>query len=107
MKQKLIDELKKFFNMDKEDKLVKLAEDRKIRTISGLAALITSLNDPAISPKEIAQQLENIIVCISIKNNNVTDLEQSLKNILENYQEELATSEIKFQEGVSSFTTSR
>lgn len=104
MKQILIDELKKFFNMNKEDNLIKLAKDSKIRTINGLATLITSLNEPAISPKEIAQQVEDIIVCISIKNKN-TELEISLKNILESYQEKLATGEIEFQEGISSFTS--
>ena len=104
MKQILIDELKKFFNMNKEDNLIKLTKDSQIRTIDGLADLITSLNDPATSPKEIVQRLEDIIVCISIKK-NVTDVEKSLKNILENYQEKLATGEIEFQEGTSFFTT--
>ncbi|MDR3442280.1 MAG: hypothetical protein P4L65_04625 [Legionella sp.] len=104
MKQILIDELKNFFNMNIEDNLIKLEKDSKVRAISGLTTLIKGLNDPTTSPKEIAQQLEDIIVCISLKSKNATDLERSLKSILENYQEKLANYEIEAEESASSFT---
>lgn len=104
MKQILIDELKKFFNMNIEDNLIKLEKDSKVRAISGLTTLIKGLNDPTTSPKGIAQQLEDVIVCILIKDKNATDLERSLKSILENYQEKLASYEIEAEDSTSSFT---
>jgi undecaprenyl pyrophosphate synthase len=97
MKQILIDELKKFFKMNKEDNLIKLEKDSKVKAISGLSTLIKGLNDPITSPKEIVQQVEDVIVCISLKNKNATDLERSLKSILESYQEKLENGEIEFE----------
>lgn len=96
MKKILSDELKKFFNIDKSDNVIKLAKQREIKTISGLVTLITSLNDTTTSPKEVAQQLEDIVVCILIKGNNATDLEKSLKNFLECYQEKLVLNSSEF-----------
>lgn len=97
MKQLLINELKKFFKLKETDNLIKLEKDSKIRAISGLSILIQGLNDPITSPKEIVQQLEDVIVCISLKNKNVTDLEISLKSILESFQEKLDNGEIEFE----------
>lgn len=107
MKQSLSDELKKIFNLNKEDNLITLVKDRRVRSISGLSSLITSLNDSTVSPKTIAQQLEDVIVCISIKDKDATELETSLKIILEAFQDTLITGEIELQDEVSSLTFRR
>lgn len=98
MKQELIIELKHFFKLDNQDDIMALEKDSKVSTINGLSTLIKSLNDQSTSPKEIAQQVEHIVVCISMKRERATDLEKSLKSALEKYQQKLDNGEIAFEE---------
>lgn len=104
MKQELIEELKKNFKLPPEAELNNLKKNKEAMTIKGLVALIEGVNDPTTSPKEIAQRLENVIVCIAINNTHATPLEKSLQRSLESFQNKLASGEIDFQERTSSFS---
>ena len=103
MKQILINELKKCFQLKKEENLVELAESTTVKSISGLSALIKSLTESTASPKEITQQVEDVLVCIAMKNKPTTDLEKSLTTALSDYQKKLQTGEIEIYDS-SRFT---
>ncbi|WED42692.1 hypothetical protein [Legionella cardiaca] len=103
MKQILINELKKVFNLGKEDNLSKLEKDNKAAAVPGLLTLIKKLNDASTSPKEIALQVEEVVVCIALKDTKATELEKSLKQALENYQDKLESGEIEMPDVSSSY----
>jgi hypothetical protein len=103
MKQELITELRAFFKLDQQETLMSLEKNSKYNMINGLLPLIKSLNDPSISPKEIAQQVENVIVNIFIKREKATDLEKALKSVLEKFQQKLDNGDISFDDNFSTY----
>jgi len=86
MKEKLIAALKNFFGLKKSDALSGLAQNRDAMAIGGLKSLIESLDEAGTPPKIIAQDLEDVILQIVLKE-KPSVAEQNLLKVLENIQE--------------------
>jgi uncharacterized protein (UPF0335 family) len=88
MQERLISELKNFFDFNQEISLAELKKDKKVQTIKGLNTLIARLEKSEENPKVLAEDLELVIVHLKIKKMDakITKLEENLLNLLVDIQ---------------------
>lgn len=81
MREQLTSALKSLFDLSEKDALTIIVKALNAKNIAGLATLITSLGKTETNPKEIVQNLEDVIVQIAIKK-HPTQFEERLCDIL-------------------------
>lgn len=98
VKQELLDELEQLFKSYPKKQAFLLTSNKTVKAISGFDDLINTLRDLKSSPKQVALQVEAVIINITMKQAAATELEQSLKKLLEEYQDKLRNGNVPFHE---------